>query len=503
MMQSDIGSKNISGRGLINHIGILYLIVFFFVLAYGLGISALLLIIKLPFTIIFSLGIAIPIAILYLLLPLNYSATIFLIFMMLSHYYLSPIIFPVAGMELHPRELMNLAFISNFLVNVVFGRVYWRKSIFLIFAWLYFLFFIYCAVIGFLFGHHWQRVVAEIRFPLFFLSSFILPHCWKDLEQLKLTLRVMLGVSLIVVLMSYALFLYPLVTGRYFRVQNFLGEFLPYKVGPFRLQEVRFNGHMYFELWYGIFLSSFFAKEKWREKIKSLLLVIIFLFAILILKMNTALVSVFMISGIIIIAYLPSRLRLFFGLIFTFLILSFFLTLAYLFYSEILSWTNSRLGISLQARLVEVTGALQNFMESPLLGKGFGSMFVGLGLASNFARDLYAQATFQTLHNLWFYWLFKGGIIGMILIFSAFLGLFLKSAFLIFGKGEKLREDAYYWIGWWSVWISQILIISLAFPRISYPIGQVFFALSIACFIVLEGESEKTPVLDKPSNVRL
>ncbi len=462
--------------------------IFSLVLLYGLSLIFLFLVIKLPFILGLAFGLAFPIGVLYLLLPLKYSATIFLVFMMLSHYYLSPFIFPIAGIELHPRELMNFAFIANFCVNIAFGRVYWRKSIFLFFAWLYFLFFIYCALVGFLYGHHWQRVVAESRFPLFFLSAFLLPHCWKNLEELKQTLKVMLGVSLIVVVATYALFFYPLVTGRFLRTQNFLGEFIPYKIGSLRLQEVRFNGHMYFEFWYGIFLSAFFMKKDYVEKIKALTFALIFLLAILILIMNTALLSVFVISSIILIAYLPSRLRLFSGLIFSLILLSFFLTLAYLFYSGVLSWTNSRLGISLQARLVEVSGALDNFMESPLFGKGFGSMFVGLGLASNFAKDLYAQATFQTLHNLWMSWLFKGGIIGMIIILFAFAGVFIKSGFLVFGKIQRLAEDSHCWIGWWSVLVSQVLIVSLAFPRLSYPIGQVFFAFSIACFIILENE---------------
>lgn len=473
------------------------LVVFVLVLFYGLGLTVALFILKLPLRFILFLGLVFPFGLLYLLLPLNYSATLYLLFMMVSHYYISPVIFPIAGVELHPREIVNFAFIANFLVNTVFGRVYWRKSMFLIFAWIYFFFFVYCAVIGFLQGHHWQRVIAETRFPMFFLSAFLLPHCWRDIEQFKSTLKLMFCISLLVVIATYGVFIYPLVTGKYLRVQNFLGEFVPYKIGSIRLQEVRFNGHMYFELWYGIYLSAFLAKKGWKQKLENILFVIVFFIAILMLKMNTALLSVFMISGIIVIAYMPPRLRLFSGLIFSLLILTFFLTLAYLFYADILSWTNSKLGISLQARLVEITGAIENFMESPLIGKGFGSMFVGLGLASNFAQDLYAQATFQTLHNLWFYWLFKGGIVGIILIIGAFMGIFLKSAVLIFGKVATLRDDSYYWIGWWSVLVSQVLIISLAFPRISYPIGQVFFALSLACFIVLESECVRKSELEK------
>ncbi|MGC9054367.1 MAG: hypothetical protein ACP5KS_10830, partial [Candidatus Hydrogenedens sp.] len=131
-------------------------------------------------------------------------------------------------------------------------------------------------------------------------------------------------------------------------------------------------------------------------------------------------------------------------------------------------------------------GALENFKKSPLLGTGMGSQFEGMGLASNFWQDLYALSTYQTLHNLWVYWLFKGGIIGFCIMLFALVGIMLRSGYLV--NVEYQGEDKGFWIGYWCALVSQIVVMSLAFPRLSYPIGQVYLAFSLAIFIILQDE---------------
>jgi len=163
-----------------------------------------------------------------------------------------------------------------------------------------------------------------------------------------------------------------------------------------------------------------------------------------------------------------------------------FFTLVLLFHLDILSWTNSELGISIQSRLVEITGALENLKESPLLGTGMGSQFEGIGLASNFWQDLYALSTIQTLHNLWVYWLFKGGIIGFCIIVFALAGIIFLSGYLVNIRYQG--NDKGFWVGYWCALVAQVVVMSLAFPRLSYPIGQVYLAFSVAIFIILEDE---------------
>ncbi|MGC8845667.1 MAG: O-antigen ligase family protein [Candidatus Hydrogenedens sp.] len=462
------------------------IVVFLCTLLYGLGLIFLLFIIKLPFLYVLLLGLSAPLAVLYFLLPLNYSATIFLVFMMLNHYYISIRIFPVAGMELHPREIMMFMFLGNFFVNLVLERVYWRWSIFLYFALLYLMFFVYIATIGFVSGHNWQRVIAETRFPFFFLSAIIFPHAWKSLTSLKKTINIIFILTVLLGIATCVIFIYVFFTGKVLRFQNYLGEFVPAKIGPFRLQEVRLNGHMFFEIFFIIFLSQFFYQKEYKEKLKALILVAFFTLPLFILMMKTALVSVFFGSVLVLIIYLPSRLRPLAFVMFMLCLTVIFFTLVLLFHLDILSWTNSDLGISLQARLVEVTGALENFKKSPLLGTGMGSQFEGMGLASNFWQDLYALSTYQTLHNLWVYWLFKGGIIGFCIMLFALVGIMLRSGYLV--NVEYQGEDKGFWIGYWCALVSQIVVMSLAFPRLSYPIGQVYLAFSLAIFIILQDE---------------
>jgi len=469
------------------------LLAFVFTLLYGFVLIALFFVIKLPFLYVVAFGVAFAFAALYLLLPLNYSATLFFIFMLLNHYYISPIVFPVAGLVVHPRELMLLLFVGNFFVNLVFGRVYWRKSVFLYFILLYLLFFVYIATIGFLSGYDWHRIVAETRFPVFFVSALIFPFAWESLSSLKKTLDIILIVSVIVALATCALFLYVLITKRMWRFQNFLGEFVPSIVGPFRLQEVRFNGHMFFEIWFIIFLSLFFYYKGYKKKILALFMALFFIPPLLILMMKTATITVFFGSLLVVILYLPSRLRPLAIIFFVLCVVATLFTLILLFHTGVLSWTNSQLGISLQARLVEITGALDNFMKSPILGMGMGSQFEGLGLATNFWQSLYAMATYQTLHNLWVYWLFKGGIVGCSIIIIALLGILAVSGYLVNIRYDG--PDKGYWIGYWCALSAQIIVMSLAFPRLSYPIGQVYLSFSIAVFIILEDEIKKKSII--------
>jgi len=461
-------------------------IAFLCTVLYGLGLVSLLFILKFPFVYVLLFGLAVPFAILYLLLPLNYSATIFLVFMILNHYYISIRIFPIAGMEIHPREIMMFMFLGNFFVNLVLERIYWRWSVFLYFALLYLMFFVYIATIGFLSGHHWQRVIAETRFPFFFLSALIFPHAWKSLASLKKTINIIFILSVLLGIATCAIFIYVFLTGKVLRFQNYLGEFVPAKIGPFQLQEVRLNGHMFFEIFFIIFLSQFFYHKEHKEKLKALIFIVFFIPPLFILMMNTALVTVLFGSVLVVILYLPSRLRPLMFIMFTLCLAVIFFTLVLLFHLDILSWTNSDLGISIQSRLVEITGALENLKKSPLLGTGMGSQFEGMGLASNFWQDLYALSTIQTLHNLWVYWLFKGGIIGFCIIIFALAGIIFLSGYLV--NIQYQGNDKGFWVGYWCALVAQVVVMSLAFPRLSYPIGQVYLAFSIAIFIILEDE---------------
>ncbi len=465
-------------------------IAFLITLLYSFGLIALLFIIKLPFLYISLFALALPFGVLYLLLPLNYSATIFLIFMILNHYYISVRVFPIAGMEIHPREIMMFMLLGNFFVNFAIKRIHWRWSVFQYFALLYLFFFIYIATVGFLSGYHWQRIVAETRFPFFFLSAFVFPYAWDSVKSLKKTIDVIFVVTILLALATCAIFVYVLFTGSILRFQNFMGEFVPAKIGPFRLQEVRLNGHMFFEIFFVIFLNQFFYYKDKKKKIQSLCMFLFFVPPLLILMMKTALVCVFFACVLVVIVYLPSRLRPLAFILFILGVTVVFFTLVLLFHLEILSWTNSKLGISLQARLVEITGALENFMESPLIGKGMGSQFEGLGLASNFWQDLYALATYQTLHNLWVYWLFKGGIIGFSIIAMALAGILLRGGYIAITK--YAGEDKGFWIGYWCALVAQVVVMSLAFPRLSYPIGQVYLSFSITVFIILEEAVKRT-----------
>jgi O-antigen ligase len=250
---------------------------------------------------------------------------------------------------------------------------------------------------------------------------------------------------------------------------------------------------MFFEIWFIIFLSLFFYYKDYRKKILALFMALFFIPPLLILMMKAAIITVFFGSLLVVILYLPSRLRPLAIVFFVLCAVATLFTLILLFHTGVLSWTNSQLGISTRARLVEISGALDCFVKSPIWGLGMGSQFEGLGLASNFWKDLYAMATYQTLHNLWIYWLFKGGIVGFSIIAISLLGVLAVSGYLVNIRYDG--PDKGYWVGYWCALVSQMLVMAFIFPHLSYPIGQVYLSFSIAVFIILEDEIKKKSII--------
>jgi len=75
--------------------------------------------------------------------------------------------------------------------------------------------------------------------------------------------------------------------------------------------------------------------------------------------------------------------------------------------------------------------AFQRFLENPLFGKGFGDYV-------KFKFTAVSNEAIYYIDNSWFYFLWKGGIIGLLLFLWLF-ARFFKTAYFVFNNSEDLR----------------------------------------------------------------
>jgi O-antigen ligase len=180
--------------------------------------------------------------------------------------------------------------------------------------------------------------------------------------------------------------------------------------------------------------------------------------------------------------FLPRELQAlawFFGLV---ILGAIFVAVGLEVHTVLLDLVPEDLGISLMGRFVEIEGAWEAFLREPLLGAGMGSTFEGMGYVAKTTQYSFAQVEYQTVHNVWIYYLFKGGLVGMALILLG-LGGIVWRGYWIADRITAARER-FLMRGLLAAFIGQ-LVASLAMPRLTYPIGGVFLAMMAAAFAVM------------------
>lgn len=416
------------------------------------------------------------------------TLSLFIALMIAAHQFRSPLVFPLGPFEVHPRELLLAFLLAHLATQVLFTRADLRLEITHYWVFLYFSFFCVIFALGLPRIGDASLVIAEMRNPLFLLSFFALAACAHSEADLRFFLRLVLLVSALIAAAGCAFFCYTFATGHIVNVQNWLGEYVPRLVGPLRIQSVRPSGHHFFEVCSVALLSLLFAPDvPLRRRFLFVLLLALFGAAIAITMMRTAWLALGCALAVLALLHLPREARIITGVVGTAGLLAAIAAFGASAYDE-LPGLLPALEVSLRARVIEMQGAFEAFLRHPFFGAGMGSTFMGLGYVSSKSLRAASTAEFQTVHNVWMYFLFKGGMAGMILVLLGLGG--------IAGRGYQLLDrlarpsDRALMRGLIAALVGQ-LIASLAMPRLTYASGHVFVAMIAAAIVIMARHSRK------------
>lgn len=422
--------------------------------------------------------------------PSTWILGVFVLYMTASHMHNSIVVLPLGGIEWHPREPLLMLLLAHFGVRMAHFRVHLPHSPVHLFLGAFVLAWLAMAVTGLLRGNSMTYWVQESRYLIFLLAYPALLDLIDSREKLHLVLKLILGVAIVAAVGSLLLFLYMFLTGNIItNVQNYLGEYVRRQIGPFLLQSARPNAHQYFEIGSVVLTALFFAPGRARRTRFAILTVIgLFAVAIAITMMRTAFIATGL--GLVLLAFfsLPRLARgpvILSGASVLLIGLVAFGTLL----SGKIEQVLPELGVSLRARVVEIGGGLEVFEQHPLAGGGLGATFEAIGYVSKQTQQSYSQATYVMVHNVWLYYLFKGGLIAF---FFALLGL---GGISVYGLrlADRLKDplDRALARGIAAAFAAQC-VASLAMPRFNYPSGLIYIALTAVALIVLRYAGNKT-----------
>lgn len=407
---------------------------------------------------------------------------VFLIVLVAGHQFLSPFMITVGSIELHPREVVLLLLLAHAGYRALAARTRLHADPMHAALALYLLFFLFLAINGLLRGYAFQEVLRECRYPLFLLAYPALVLCAQDRDSLRVQTRVLLGLTCLIAVAALTFFAYTLLTGHLFLAQNWLGEFVRrYEFGHL-VQSVRPNGHPFFEV--GIVVLAAMTccpATRRREKAWFGGIALVLFAAMAITMMRTAYLSVAISLCALFLLLSPQALRnVLVGLGVCGLVAG-VLTAALLGGFSGAGGTTAP-DISVLARLEENRGAWEMFLDHPLFGAGMGAAFEGMGYATKTSREAYVPTTFQSIHNVWMYYLYKGGMVGMLTVALAFGGIFVRG--LHVAKHTGNLRDRFFLYGLLAALAGQCAA-SLAMPRLTYPVGHVYLAMTAAAMVVL------------------
>jgi O-antigen ligase len=413
--------------------------------------------------------------------------SLFVAKMFLGHQHLSLFVLPLGGIEFTPRELWLFLLIGHFAAQLVLGRLTIRPDLFHYFVYLYAFYFMLIAAVGVWNQPNLTAIIQELRYPIFLGTYFIFATCAPTRENLWWYAKGILALTVCVATASTLFFFYTFLTGNVINVQNSFGEFVRRAVGPLLLQSVRPNGHMYFEVCSVVLIALLCCPTvKLRWKLVFTALLGLFAFAIVITMMRTAYVALACSLAALAFLGMPRGVRWVAALCGVTVVCFGAAIFGFEIYEQIRRGIPD-LEVSLQARMEEMRGAWKLFTYYPLFGAGMGSSFEGMGWAAKSSSLAYARGTYQTLHNVWMYFLLKGGLVGITLILFALGGILGRAYHLM-----EHREDAFerFFMRGLLAAVAGQLVASLAMPRLTFPEGHVFLAMATAAFFILSRPRE-------------
>lgn len=423
--------------------------------------------------------------------PSRLILTLVFLAAMLDHQFRSFLIIPFAGVEWHPRELLLLLLFAHAAVKAWQHRPMFRWTPLHLGVLLYTAVFTYMAWRGLWLGNAPRDVIAECRAPLFLGAFWVFALTVRTPRELHYYGNLALCVLVLLAVATIAAFGYFALAGPIPNTQNALGEFVPHLVGGISLQSIRPSGHAWLEGGVVVSLGMLLCpREPWFRKAVYLALVPLFTAAIAAGMMRTALVSVGV--SVLVMAWLnlPRAGR---GLALS-------LALGGAGVAVIAALLQTPVGIesaiaadhSLTARAVETQGALGAIRQHPFFGSGFGASFEALGLVDQDSGDSAIPVAYHSLHNVWLYFAWKGGLAGLGLAILALGGMLLYSQHIV----NRLPAMSQRCLGraLQAVLVGQ-WVASAAMPRLTYANGALMLAIWAMAFVLLGRSAEEEVVV--------
>ncbi|MBX7259231.1 MAG: O-antigen ligase family protein [Candidatus Hydrogenedentes bacterium] len=412
--------------------------------------------------------------------PSAFIAILYCVLLLFSHQYYSVATWSFGGIVWHPREILLFLLMGHVAYLVLLRKVHVGVHTVHIGMLSLAVYFILAMFTGIMRRVDTSSLIGEARFPFFILSYFLLVALIRDRRQARRMLFVVLSVTILVATVSIAYFLYASLTGNLVQLhQTPWGEFMLYPLGKFTFQMVRPNGHALFEMFLVIAVSLALARNvRFRFRVFWTAIACILGAAIFITFMRTAYASAAVSLAVLTLLCLPGR-RLPYVMV----------SMVGIGIMAVLAFTSFRLlsgamltgyevEASLRARFIEMAGALNAFMQHPLFGVGLGGGFEALDMAQSGEQLAAGVREYTTVHNIWMYYLYKGGLVGLLFVITAYSLIVVSGQALVLAEAEpKSRALAR---GVLAAFVGQ-LVAGLAMPRFLYPQGYVVIAL-VACF---------------------
>lgn len=407
-----------------------------------------------------------------------------------GHLFRSPWTLVLAGVEWHPRELLLGLLLIHLLAQIVLWKAKLPLDSIHVAVLLYAGAFLVATLSGLLNGHSVRQILEELRYPIFLSAYPCLLVAFSKRSVLGAAIAVMFALAAVGAMAGILLFLRAWETGQTYTLNNAWGEFVQRRFAGQIWQSARTAPQMWMELSIPVLLSLSFSGslERWKWGMLLPLLALIVL-AQAITFMRTAYISLGLSIALVLLFQFRPRLQVLAALALACLGLG-LMAIA-------LAWIGppslrpQEWDVSLRARMVETSGALEVFAAHPIAGAGLGSGFEGVGFVSQTSQDTYGPSFYQALHNYWLQLLMKSGLLGMCLAAGGIALLLLRIWQIAWRASDEI--DRRLLQGLLAGMLAQC-VASGTMARLNYASGHVLLAFVAAAAVSIAARAPRAAV---------